>query len=184
MSRTAVNRFKSLTTNADCPWSVVMLSCDSTLWTFTHTMIYIHTIRKTSIMLVMLTQTETVAAELTIGYQYCLSIARRLLRVQAYSTIRVRIISSLNRFIAQFVEQLSFVIVISEFLERHSQAKRTRAPAYLLGLRQIKGVVQRVVHGEFRSDFQRVRGAISKGSDDIEQVLRWVSFRLGGWMIR
>jgi len=50
------------------------------------------------------------------------------------------------------------VIVTSEFLERHSKAKRTRAPAYSQALRRIKGVFQRVVHGKFRSDLQGVRG--------------------------
>src|SRR6218665_475707 len=49
------------------------------------------------------------------------------------------------------------VIVISELLERHSKAKRTRTPAYSRALRRIKGVFQRVVHGKLRSDFQRVR---------------------------
>ena len=43
-------------------------------------------------------------------------------------------------------------------LERHSKAKRTRAPAYSRTLRRIKGVVQRVVHGKLRSNFQGVRG--------------------------
>src|SRR6218665_3274010 len=46
---------------------------------------------------------------------------------------------------------------ISEFLERHSKAKRTRAPAYLRELRRIKEVVQRLVHahGQLRSDFSK-----------------------------
>src|SRR6218665_3122948 len=49
------------------------------------------------------------------------------------------------------------VIVISEFLERHSEAKRTRAPAYSRALRGIKNVVQKIVHGiQLRSHFQRV----------------------------
>ena len=48
-------------------------------------------------------------------------------------------------------------ILISKFIERHSKAKR-RAPAYSPALQRIKGVVQRVVHGKSRSDFQRVRG--------------------------
>jgi len=51
-----------------------------------------------------------------------------------------------------------FNLVISEFLEPHSKAKLTRAPAYSRALRRIKGVVQRVVHGKLRSDLQRVRG--------------------------
>jgi len=51
-----------------------------------------------------------------------------------------------------------FVIVISEFLERHSKAKRTRAPAYSQSLRRIKGVFQRVAHGDLMSNLQRVRG--------------------------
>jgi len=38
-------------------------------------------------------------------------------------------------------EILKIVIVISEFLERHSKAKCTRAPAYSQALRRIKGVV-------------------------------------------
>jgi len=50
------------------------------------------------------------------------------------------------------------VIVISEFLERHSNAKRTRAPAYSRAVRRIKGVVQRVVRGKLRYAFKRVRG--------------------------
>ena len=45
----------------------------------------------------------------------------------------------------------TFVFVISKFLERHSKLKR-RAPAYSRALRQINGVVQRVVHGRLRSD--------------------------------
>ena len=49
-------------------------------------------------------------------------------------------------------------IVISEFLERNSKAKHTRAKAYSRALRQIKGVVQSVVHGKITSDFERVRG--------------------------
>src|SRR6218665_466718 len=47
-------------------------------------------------------------------------------------------------------------IVISEFLERHSKAKRTRAQAYSRALRRNKGVVQRVFRGKLRFDFQRV----------------------------
>ena len=50
------------------------------------------------------------------------------------------------------------VIVISEFLESHSKAKRTRAPAYSRELKPINWVVQRVVHGKPRSDLQEVRG--------------------------
>jgi len=40
------------------------------------------------------------------------------------------------------------------------------APAYSRVLRQIEGVVQRVVYGKLRFDFQRVRGdreAVSEG---------------------
>jgi len=48
-------------------------------------------------------------------------------------------------------------IVISELPERHSKAKRARAPAYSRALRRIKGFFQRVVYGKLRSDFQRVR---------------------------
>jgi len=29
-----------------------------------------------------------------------------------------------------------------------------------------------------------ISGPISKVSEETEQLLRWVSFRLGGWMIR
>src|SRR6218665_1620122 len=47
------------------------------------------------------------------------------------------------------------VIVISEFLVRHSKAKRTRAPDYSRALRQINGVV----HGKLRPGFQRVRAS-------------------------
>ena len=49
------------------------------------------------------------------------------------------------------------VIVISKFIERHSKAKCT-APTYSQALRQIKWLVQRVVHSKLRYDFQRVRG--------------------------
>jgi len=52
------------------------------------------------------------------------------------------------------------VIIILEFLERHSKAKRTRAPAYSGALQLIKGVVRKVVHGKLRSDFQMVSGDI------------------------
>jgi len=38
------------------------------------------------------------------------------------------------------------VIVISELLKRHSKDKR-RAPAYSQALRQIRGIVQRIVRG-------------------------------------
>jgi len=47
---------------------------------------------------------------------------------------------------------------MSEFLDRHSKAKRTKAPAYSRALRRIEGVVQRLVHGKRRFDFQRIRG--------------------------
>jgi len=52
---------------------------------------------------------------------------------------------------------MHFVILglISKYLERHSKAK-ARASGYSQALRQIKNVVQRVVHGKLRSDFQRV----------------------------
>jgi len=49
------------------------------------------------------------------------------------------------------------LIMIWEFIERHSKAKHTRAAAYSWALWRIKGVVQRVVHGKLRSDIQRVR---------------------------
>ena len=47
------------------------------------------------------------------------------------------------------------VIEITEILERHSKAKRSRAPAYSRSLQRIKGVVQRVVHGKLRDDTTR-----------------------------
>jgi len=53
---------------------------------------------------------------------------------------------------------LIIVIVVSEFIESHSKVKRTRAPAYSRALRRIRGVVQRIIHGRLRYDFQRVRG--------------------------
>jgi len=59
------------------------------------------------------------------------------------------------------MEDIVIVIAISEFLERHSKAKLTRALAYLRALQRIKGVVQKVVHGKLRSDFQMVRGDIT-----------------------
>src|SRR6218665_4044313 len=49
------------------------------------------------------------------------------------------------------------IIVISKLLKRHSKAKR-RAPSYSQALRQIKGVVQRIVRWRLRSGCQRVRG--------------------------
>ena len=52
----------------------------------------------------------------------------------------------------------SIVIVISEFLDRHSKARRTRVPDYIRALRRTRGMVQRVVHNKLRSDFQRVGG--------------------------
>jgi len=51
----------------------------------------------------------------------------------------------------------NIVIVIYKFLKRHTKAKR-RAPAYSRALRQIRGIVQRIVLGRLRSGFQRVRG--------------------------
>jgi len=39
---------------------------------------------------------------------------------------------------------LVFVIVISEFLERHSNARRTRAPVYSRAQWRFEGVYQRV----------------------------------------
>jgi len=42
---------------------------------------------------------------------------------------------------------LTTVIVFWVFLESHSKAKCTRAPTYSRALRRIKGIVQRVVHG-------------------------------------
>ena len=89
---------------------------------------------------------------------------------------------------------LSFVI-ISEFLKRHSKAKRTRAPAYSRALRWIKGVVQRVVHGKLRSDFQRVgedivavkvglglEGGWSDESSFWRDYILVLSGRRGGWI--
>jgi len=49
------------------------------------------------------------------------------------------------------------IIVISKLLKRHSKAKR-RAPSYSRALRQIRGVVQRVVCGEAQVRLQGVRG--------------------------
>ena len=49
------------------------------------------------------------------------------------------------------------VVVISDFLERYSKAKCTMAPVYPRVLRQINGVVQRVVRGKLGFDFQTVR---------------------------
>jgi len=40
---------------------------------------------------------------------------------------------------AHSIVNLLVVIVISELLERHAKAKRTRAPAYSPALRRIKG---------------------------------------------
>jgi len=47
---------------------------------------------------------------------------------------------------------VSVTFVISEFLECHSKAKLTRAPAYSRALRLIKGIVQRIVHGKLGSE--------------------------------
>ena len=63
-----------------------------------------------------------------------------------------------NCFLSYVPDPTAMAIVISEFLECHSKAKRARASAYSRALRRIKGVVQRVVHGKLRSDFQGVRG--------------------------
>ena len=49
------------------------------------------------------------------------------------------------------------LIVISKLLKRQSKSK-CRAPAYSQALRQIRGVVQRRVHGRFTSGCHRVRG--------------------------
>jgi len=38
-----------------------------------------------------------------------------------------------------------------------SKSKRTRAPAYSRALRQLTEIVQRVVHGKLKWDFQGVR---------------------------
>jgi len=51
-----------------------------------------------------------------------------------------------------------FVIVVSKLLKRHSKSKR-RAHDYSPALWQIRGDVQSIVHGRFRSGCQRVRGA-------------------------
>jgi len=51
--------------------------------------------------------------------------------------------------------KLSVVILISTFLAHNSKAKN-REPACSEARRRIKGVVQIVVHGKLRSDFQRV----------------------------
>ena len=49
------------------------------------------------------------------------------------------------------------IIVISKLSTHHSKAK-SRAPAYSRALRQIRGTVQRIVRGRFKSGCQRVRG--------------------------
>ena len=54
--------------------------------------------------------------------------------------------------------RLGNVIVISKLLKRQSRTKR-RAPAYSRVLRQIRGVVHRIVHGRLRAGCQRVRGS-------------------------
>jgi len=55
--------------------------------------------------------------------------------------------------------KLKIVIIISEYIKRHSKAKHTyRTPAYSRALQRIKGVFQRVVCDELSSDFPRVRG--------------------------
>jgi len=48
-------------------------------------------------------------------------------------------------------------IIISKLLKHHSKAKH-RAPAYSRVLREIRGVIKRIVLGRFRSGCQRVRG--------------------------
>jgi|SRR6218665_1622799 len=55
------------------------------------------------------------------------------------------------------VHNFCIVIVICQFLKRHSKIKRI-APAYSRALLKIRGVVQSVVRSRFRSGFQRVRG--------------------------
>src|SRR6218665_93218 len=57
----------------------------------------------------------------------------------------------------RLAKEVVIVIVISKLLERHSKAK-SRAQTYSQVLRQIKGVVQKVVHSKLRSDFYCVRG--------------------------
>jgi len=54
------------------------------------------------------------------------------------------------------IKVLRFVIVISKLLKHHSKVK-LRAPAYSQVLNQIRGVVQRIVHGRLRSGCQRAR---------------------------
>jgi len=54
-----------------------------------------------------------------------------------------------NRSRGRVAAQQRDVIVISEFLVRHSKANRTGAPAYSRALRRTKGVVQRVDLGTF-----------------------------------
>ena len=63
----------------------------------------------------------------------------------------------IKKFLAPYKCIICIVVVVSKLLERHSKAKRW-APAYSRALRQIRGVVQRIVHGRLRSGFQRVRG--------------------------
>ena len=66
------------------------------------------------------------------------------------------------------------IIVISKLLKRHSKAKR-RAPSYSRALRQIKGVVQRIVRWRLRSGCQRVRG----GRLDVKAVVTAVYAKSG-----
>jgi len=47
------------------------------------------------------------------------------------------------------------IILISELLERHSKVHH--CTSLFTSARRIKGVVQGVVHGKLKSDFQRVR---------------------------
>ena len=70
------------------------------------------------------------------------------------------------------------VIVISKFLEHHSKAKRTKALAYSRALQRIKGVVQKVVHGKLRSDFQMVSGDITAVKVGIALLGRWTIRRV------
>jgi len=70
------------------------------------------------------------------------------------SLLREREASSNSYFVNLVFSQ----IVISVLLEHYSKAKRTLAPIYSRALRRIKEDFQRVVHGELRSDSQRVRG--------------------------
>ena len=68
-------------------------------------------------------------------------------------------------------------VIISKFLQRHSKAK-SRAPAYSWTLRQIKGVVQRIVRGRLRSGCQRVGGGLAKWGAQSRNWYLHITFEL------